>query len=138
MSRLMLALLTATMLTGCASTGVTSSVTTIHGATYQLSIAEQEAVKASVTKSLRDPTSAIFDGLAAAKAADGTVTVCGFVNGKNGFGGYAGSQAFAGFLVNKVTGADAGKSGFVVSGIGDGDPSSGVALRACRQAGVHI
>jgi hypothetical protein len=52
-----------------------------------------DAAVAAVVNDLRDPGSAQFRGLVMAKPN----VLCGFVNGKNGFGGYAG---FTPFLYN--------------------------------------
>ena len=48
-----------------------------------------EAAKSSVTMQLRDPASAVFSQVT---TSDGKV--CGYVNAKNGFGGYAGGRRF--------------------------------------------
>ncbi len=48
---------------------------------------------------MKDPDSARFDGtFSAAQDADGVIYVCGYVNGKNSFGGYSGSKPFNGIL----------------------------------------
>lgn len=46
--------------------------------------------QAAVASELRDPTSPLFTDV----TANGTLEVCGKVNGKNGFGAYAGAQRF--------------------------------------------
>jgi len=53
--------------------------------------AAQDAVK----RLLRDPESATFEELAVVSHGD-TMLACGYVNAKNGFGGYVGRQAFVG------------------------------------------
>lgn len=47
-----------------------------------------------VAATLRDPASAQFREVRAHKQKDGTTAVCGEVNGRNAFGGYAGFQNF--------------------------------------------
>jgi TPR repeat protein len=49
--------------------------------------------KASVLKTLRDPGSAQFSDVVAHKNGSDAI-VCGFVNAKNGYGGYTGRKAF--------------------------------------------
>ena len=51
--------------------------------------AEVRAARASVAAALKDPASARFDGLIEKPGA-----VCGFVNARNGAGGYAGRLPF--------------------------------------------
>ena len=56
-----------------------------------------KAVKGFIVTSLKDPASAVFSGLKVFKAehVDGSYTfICGRVNAKNSFGGYAGMQNF--------------------------------------------
>lgn len=64
----------------------------------QLSQAQEDAAKSSVRSSLKDPQSAVFDGLYGTTINPGnakSVVVCGYVNAKNGYGGYTGSSKFA-------------------------------------------
>lgn len=67
--------------------------------------------KATAAASLRDPASAQFRNVKSVTNAEGTA-VCGEINGKNAFGGYAGFQSFV--VVNGrawlQTGADASSS----------------------------
>jgi hypothetical protein len=59
----------------------------------------EESVKKGVASSLKDPMSAQFGVMSAGQKSDGIIIVCGFVNAKNFFGGYAGAQPFiAGYL----------------------------------------
>ena len=50
-----------------------------------------KTVKESVSKELRDPSSALFRNLRQLESGQ----ICGEVNGKNGFGAYTGFQTFA-------------------------------------------
>jgi hypothetical protein len=52
------------------------------------------AAKLAVQERLRDPGSARFDAIAVHDRGGGKVVVCGLVNSKNGFGGYAGDTPF--------------------------------------------
>lgn len=55
---------------------------------------EVGAAKEQVAHHMRDPSSAQFREVRALKQKDGSVAVCGEVNGKNAYGGYAGFQKF--------------------------------------------
>ena len=47
----------------------------------------------ATTQTLRDPSSAKFENVVVVRNA-GSVAVCGYVNAKNGFGGYSGAARF--------------------------------------------
>lgn len=51
--------------------------------------------KIAVLSQLRDPGSAQFSEPFAVAEKDGSLAICGLVNGRNGFGGYAGASVFA-------------------------------------------
>jgi hypothetical protein len=71
-------------------------------------LTEDQSIKAKtlVADTLKDPESAKFKHLKAAEAVgmDGSVRVmvCGFVNGKNSYGGYTGYSAFTVVLTGFV------------------------------------
>lgn len=50
--------------------------------------------KATVANQMRDPSSAQFREVREVRQNDGSLAVCGEVNGKNGFGAYSGFQEF--------------------------------------------
>ena len=57
--------------------------------------ADIEAIAQDAVRSrMRDPASAQFKALRAGTDRDGATVVCGVVNARNGFGGYAGPSAF--------------------------------------------
>lgn len=60
----------------------------------QASASEIDTAKDAVAERLRDPSSAQFRNVKAGQANNGLNTVCGEVNAKNGYGGYAGYQRF--------------------------------------------
>lgn len=64
----------------------------------RLTQAQIEAVQASVRRVLRDPESARFGNMVAAQSSQGPLTVCGWVNAKNGFGGYTGDEPYFGYF----------------------------------------
>lgn len=84
-------------------------------------------------RSLKDPDSARFGDVMAARAADGTTIVCGYVNARNSFGGYVGMQPFSGVL-----GDLQGTPVFVAAGMG-GSRSSTYAVRTyCAENGLSV
>jgi len=61
----------------------------------------KRAVEDAVKEQLRDPSSAEFENVRAFGSPSMT-TVCGTVNARNGFGGYAGRQGYLGTVNNGV------------------------------------
>lgn len=58
-----------------------------------------EAVKDGVRDALKDPESARFGTMLAARSrTDGAIMVCGYVNARNSYGGYTGRGYFIGVL----------------------------------------
>lgn len=58
---------------------------------------EQEQVdraKAAIGRNLKDPYSAVYEGIYFGRTAKGDPVVCGTVNAKNSMGGYAGRKRF--------------------------------------------
>ncbi len=120
-------------LAACASTGISPASKIVAGAPYTLTEADKEAVKKGVIGVLKDPTSALFGDMQATKSVDGVVTVCGYVNGKNAYGGYVGDKPFAGVLTG--TGKPAG---FAVVGMGGIDTETYATFSVCRQSGINL
>lgn len=50
--------------------------------------------KQEVSKNLKDPYSAVFEGMYLGKTANGTPVVCGTVNAKNSYGAFTGRKRF--------------------------------------------
>ena len=65
-----------------------------HSAIAQDDDALIEAAQTGIRQALRDPDSAKFSGLYVSTTSNGKQIVCGQVNAKNGFGGYAGTARF--------------------------------------------
>lgn len=63
---------------------------------YRLTNADTLAIAQAFYYTLKDPESARFAGIRAVRGDSGLVYVCGYVNSRNGFGGYTGFEAFAG------------------------------------------
>jgi hypothetical protein len=74
----------------------------LNAHTYDLSVAEIDAIKAAVTSILKNPESARFSTIVASEnEKTGQITACGYVNAKNSSGAYAGKQPFKGMLKGK-------------------------------------
>jgi hypothetical protein len=96
-----------------------------------LSAAQEKEVRESVARSLKDPESARFGRIIAGRSSDGAVMVCGFVNAKNGFGGYTGEKPFDGLTV-------ANGSVFTVVGIGGADDDTRAVIDVCAMSGLQL
>jgi hypothetical protein len=94
-----------------------------------LSAKDTAAIKAGVTKVLRDPASAQFGEFAAVTTSDGTRKACGYVNSKNGFGGYSGMNLFIGSFSG---------SNFTPTDIGSDETDLRIMRGFCAQAGISI
>jgi hypothetical protein len=107
------------ILTGCATVGPTTP--------YVLSAADVETVESTIRYQMKDAASAQFRDLQGAKSASGDVLVCGWVNGRNSFGGYTGFMPFAGRL---------GGFGFSLGMLAADNADANVVAHQCRQAGL--
>jgi hypothetical protein len=92
-------LILAVLLGGCSQALVTGSNKDPR-APVALTDSQVGHVQTVVARTLKDPDSAKFDSIAAGRAPDGRVFVCGWVNAKNSFGGYVGRQPFSGQLTD--------------------------------------
>lgn len=100
------------------------------GAPYVLSKQEVSWVKRDVKGAMKDPDSARFGTIAASKNGEGTVTVCGYVNGRNSFGGYTGEVPFMGILTS---------TSFLVANIAAASATDVAAMtNVCRRAGISL
>ncbi|MCM2441059.1 hypothetical protein HGO34_15165 [Agrobacterium vitis] len=101
---------------------------------YQLSDSEEALVEQTVRDGFKDPESARFDEVAATQSQDGGVVVCGLVNARNSFGGYAGRSPFMGMLTkNKV-----GETVFLVLTSGSSKAAVEVTRRACMRNDILL
>jgi hypothetical protein len=103
----------------------------VVGEPYMLTSTDEVVVKNTVTKGFKDPVSAQFENLKAARSGV-KVTVCGQVNGKNGYGAYAGFSPFIVFLNPQANTA-------AITELASGDASSeqiNRILNSCRAAGA--
>jgi hypothetical protein len=95
-----------------------------------------ETVKLGLRSALKDPDSARFGGMGSASYVrdEASMLVCGWVNGRNSFGGYTGSQPFMGNLGPKVGGGRI----FVTQIIGSRDVERVSVLQLCERQGINI
>lgn len=94
----------------------------------KLSKAQIAEVKRVTASRMRDPSSATFDQITGARSSTGALNVCGLVNGKNGYGGYAGNRPFFGMF-------DEGGYKLVISE--DAQGTFGVG-EMCRKLGINL
>ena len=90
---------------------------------HDLTQAEEATIKAAIVYNMKDPASAMFRNFEGYQMPDGTVKVCGEVNGRNSFGGYTGFQGFTGYL-------SAGK--FTTSEMAHDDLESEFMIQNCK------
>jgi len=112
------------VLSGCASSHTVMP--------FQLTDADDVVIKAGVRTSLVNPGSAEFGDVRATRSTDGVVSVCGWVNSKNGVGRYTGNQLFIG-LLNVAT----RPSIFTLTAISTPEQQTAITLR-CQKAGITL
>jgi hypothetical protein len=61
---------------------------------FKLSAKTRGGIEADLRNGLKDPESARFGMMNSVKHPDGTVSICGWVNAKNSYGGYTGEMPF--------------------------------------------
>lgn len=101
------------------------------GVPLKLDERQQEAVISAVLKWMKDPRTASFSELRAAKNKHGWITVCGAVNGRNSAGTYVGMAPFIGAMRNGPA-----PSEFIVVEIGAFNPQRVDVETLCRESGV--
>ncbi len=99
-----------------------------RGTPIKLTAAQIAVVKAGTAKGMKDPESARFgDTFLAAKDSKGVITVCGYVNGKNSYGGYVGMSPFIGVL---------GEGAFGLVDIGSSRDGRPITVKLCQDSGI--
>ncbi|MBS0223057.1 MAG: hypothetical protein JSR91_20200 [Proteobacteria bacterium] len=101
------------------------------GVPVKLDERQQEAVVSSVLKWMKDPLSASFSEMRAARNKRGWITVCGEVNGRNSAGTFVGMAPFIGVMKGKPAAPD-----FIVVEIGAFNPERADVETLCRESGV--
>lgn len=99
------------------------------GRPITLTAQQQQVVRAGVTRGLKDPESARFGGMSGVKDKDGDITVCGMVNAKNSYGGYAGMSPYIGMFLRPTE--------FRVVDIAVSDKDRLAVLKVCQSRGIE-
>ena len=96
---------------------------------------QAEYVHQGVRNALKDPDSAIFGRIIAGALDDShaSLTVCGWVNAKNSFGGYTGGKPFIGTVEGVFI-----ETAFTLSDIGDTDTEALAVLIVCDHYGLSL
>ena len=103
------------------------------GELVTLSAQQQQQVRLGTAKRLKDPEAARFGKFGATRGKDGSITVCGYVNGKNSYGGYTGMSPFMGMFLAPPNGKT-----YEVVKIGSRDTEQQAIVSVCGQAGVPL
>lgn len=103
----------------------------LPGTPFKLDRKQQDAVVAGITKWLKDPSTAYFGSMAAARNPLGYITVCGDVDGRNSAGNFVGMAPYVGVLL----GAPA-KPEFVVVQIAAFGRARAEVVSLCRESGT--
>lgn len=99
------------------------------GAPVTLSPTQTQAIQAAVIDTLKDPESARFSEIAATQGDSGEISVCGFVNAKNSFGGYVGKKPFHGKIAGNT---------FMLRHLSSSENETTLILRGCHALGIMI
>lgn len=102
-----------------------------RGTPVQLTAQQQEAVIAAVRKWMKDPASASFGSMAAARTRRGGIVVCGAVTGRNSAGVVPAMAPFIGLLTPSPRSPE-----FVVVDIAAGGKARAELEALCRQSGA--
>lgn len=103
---------------------------------YDLTEADKSAILSALRREVRDPSSVIAGDYNAGFDEKGVASVCGWVNAKNGFGGYTGNVPYSGVLATNVR----GERVFAVTGLA-GTPNETKALAIlimCQREGLPL
>ena len=119
----------AVLVAGCQA--LQSSPQATANAPFPLDAAALSMIQESVQHAGRNPNLAILESIMATKNEYGLVSVCGYVNAGNAFGGYTGRQPFNGFF--QGTGQE---RRFVTASM-DTDQAK-VNLAACKRVGITL
>jgi hypothetical protein len=98
-----------------------------------LTLEQQKAMEVAVRNRLIDPESARFGDFIAGynpDLPDTSLGVCGWVNGRNVYGGYTGEQPFIGFFTPE--------GAFDVTEIGGGDRDTEFVVSLCSIIGMEL
>lgn len=119
------------LLSGCAPVGQQAPELKLL-APVALNAAQTDAVEAGVRHGLKDPASAQFRNMRAGQNGE-SVTVCGEVNARNSFGGFAGFSPFIGMLSKHK---DTGKPAFIVISMESTGNGPIITRKLCSEHGL--
>ena len=94
---------------------------------YKLTALETQQLEIGVREDLIDPESARFFDIEAVSSSNGLVSVCGYVNAKNSFGGYVGKRAFFGSFR---------ETGFELRSLAQDDDTAAQVKNRCNMFGI--
>ena len=105
----------------------------LHVHEPKLTSLQIDAVHRGIRNRLKDPNSAIFGRIVAGVSGDdpNMLSVCGWVNAKNSYGGYTGDRPFMGALMID-------SNHFIPIRIGATDSQAGAVLMVCAQDGLSL
>ena len=121
----------AATLCGCQTPAQTPSTFAERRTPYTLNDTDRAAMLEGFRASVRDPNSVMLGDAKATITAGGVVTVCGQVNGKNGYGGYTGFRPYLGVL-----GTQDGRRIFSVVSIAEGGTHPEAVAMVCAKNGI--
>jgi hypothetical protein len=131
------------ILAGCGTTGRSNTserkalrpVTTL----IPLTDSQEGSVHQGIRERLKDPQSAIFGQMISGPIPGrvGSTLVCGWVNAKNSYGGYAGDKPFTGLIIGLPDDALVAPS-FILIGMGGTDRETDTVLKHCALQGLPL
>ena len=103
----------------------------------QLSAEQVKEVHEGVRKALKDPGSAQFGDLSAAIDDKGLITICGYVNAKNSYGGFTGHKRYIGMLADSTNAKTKQRFlAFSVAAMGGAAADDFAVNESCKRAGI--
>ncbi len=128
-----LCLTTLLITAGCMDANLQDNAAPVSSQKIALSSEQQASVRAAILARLKDPGSAQFGSMSAAKDIEsGVIYVCGMLNARNSFGGFTGNKFFTGAL-SDIPGLT---PIFMPLTIGGTQTDQEVAVATCRRNGV--
>lgn len=104
----------------------------LPGKLVDLDRRQQDAVVVGITRWLKNPTTAYFGTMAAARNPLGYVTVCGDVDGRNSAGNFVGMAPYIGVLLGQTA-----KPEFVVVQIAAFGRARAEVVALCQESGTR-
>ena len=95
-----------------------------------LTAAQISVIQKGVAEGMKDPESARFGHIDANQMSDGTIVACGWVNGKNSYGGYIGMKPFHGIALTDL-------KVFRPISYGGTEIDTSITLTMCERAGIY-